>query len=111
MITQMASSNTILQTVVEEGKRGRVMSLFAIAFLGMAPFGSLYAGIFAHLFGVRAALMSSGILSVLCAAIFTSKLPLIRSHIRPIYVKMGIIPEVARAMNTVSDLEVIADKE
>ncbi len=111
MVTQMASSNTILQTIVDEDKRGRVMGLYGIAFLGMAPFGSLYAGSFAHVFGARAAIMVSGICCVIIAAVFYSKLPEIRKHVRPIYVKMGIIPEVAKAIDMVSDIEVIADKE
>jgi MFS family permease len=111
MVMQMASSNTILQTIVDEDKRGRVMSLFSIAFLGMAPFGSLYAGSFAHMFGARAAIALSGICCVGVAAIFYSKLPEIRQHIRPIYVKMGILPEIAKAIDMVSDIEVIADKE
>jgi len=111
MVTNMASSNTILQTIVDEDKRGRVMSLFTIAFLGMAPFGSLYAGSFAHVFGVRAAILLSGICCVLIAAVFYSRLAEIRAHIRPIYVRMGIIPEVAKAIDMVADIEVIADKE
>jgi MFS family permease len=111
MVMQMASSNTILQTIVDEDKRGRVMSLFSIAFLGMAPFGSLYAGSFAHLFGARAAIALSGACCVIIAAFFSSRLPEIRKEIRPIYVRMGIIPEIAKAIDTVSDIEVIADKE
>jgi len=45
MMVQMTSSNTILQTIVEEDKRGRVMSFYAMAFMGMVPFGSLLAGV------------------------------------------------------------------
>ena len=111
MVMQMASSNTILQTIVDEDKRGRIMSLYSIAFLGMAPFGSLYAGSFAHMFGARSAIALSGICCVAIAAVFSSKLPEIRKHIRPIYVKMGILPEIAKAIDMVSDIEVIADKE
>ncbi len=111
MVMQMASSNTILQTIVDEDKRGRVMSLYSMAFLGMAPFGSLYAGSFAHLFGARAAIALSGICCVFIAAAFSYRLPEIRKHIRPIYIRMGIIPEIAKAIDTVSDIEVIADKE
>jgi MFS family permease len=44
MMQQMAASNTIIQTIVEDSKRGRVMSFYAMAFVGMAPFGSLLAG-------------------------------------------------------------------
>ena len=52
MMLQMASSNTILQTVVEEDKRGRVMSLFSMAYFGTLPFGSLFAGALAGRLGV-----------------------------------------------------------
>ena len=44
MMEQMAASNTILQTIVDDDKRGRVMSFYSMAFMGMAPFGSLLAG-------------------------------------------------------------------
>ena len=53
MMLQIASSNTVLQTVVEDDKRGRVMSLYSVAFLGMMPFGSLLAGSMAHSLGRR----------------------------------------------------------
>ena len=51
MMQQMAASNTIIQTIVEDDKRGRVMSFYAMAFVGMAPFGSLLAGVLAHAIG------------------------------------------------------------
>ncbi len=110
MVMQMASCNTILQTIVADDKRGRVMSLYAIAFLGMAPFGSLYIGTTANFLGVRFALLASGALCLLAVYIFSSKLSVIREHIRPIYAKMGIIPEIAKAIDTVSGLET-ADKD
>ena len=54
MMQQMAASNTIIQTIVEDDKRGRVMSFYAMAFVGMAPFGSLLAGVLAHAIGAPA---------------------------------------------------------
>ena len=51
MMQQMAASNTIIQTIVDDDKRGRVMSFYAVAFVGMAPFGSLLAGPLAHAIG------------------------------------------------------------
>lgn len=111
MIVQMACSNTILQTIVEENKRGRVMSLYTIAFMGMAPFGSLLAGSFASRFGVSTSLMISGAVCLLFALGFNFCLPQIRAAIRPVYIKMGILPELTKAVDTVSELTVIAEKE
>ena len=98
MMTQMASSNTILQTIVEEDKRGRVMSFYSIAFQGTAPFGSLIAGAAAARIGAPRTLMIGGSLCVVGAAWFCTELPKIRAIVRPIYRKMGIIPEVAEGI-------------
>jgi MFS family permease len=98
MMTQMASSNTILQTIVEEDKRGRVMSYYSIAFQGTAPFGSLIAGAAAARIGAPRTLMIGGSLCVVGALWFCTQLPKIREIVRPIYRKMGIIPEVAEGM-------------
>jgi MFS family permease len=105
MMVQMAASNTILQTIVEEDKRGRIMSFYTMAFIGMAPFGSLLAGGLANKIGVSHTLLIGGVCSVIGAIIFTRKLPLIREKIRPIYVKKGIIPEVAAGIGVASELE------
>ena len=97
-MTEMASSNTILQTIVEEDKRGRVMSFYSIAFQGTAPFGSLIAGAAAARIGAPRTLMIGGSLCVVGAAWFSMQLPKIRAIVRPIYRKMGIIPEVAEGI-------------
>jgi len=94
-ITLVASCNTILQTILEEDKRGRVMSFFTMAFMGMAPFGSLGAGAMADIIGVRHTLLIGAGFCLAGAAIFARNLPKIRAKIRPIYVRMGIIREVA----------------
>ena len=91
MMTQSAGCNTILQTIVEHDKRGRVMSLYAMAFIGMGPFGSLLIGSLASAIGIKATLMLSGVTCVLAAAMFAKKLPAMRSVIRPIYKTKGII--------------------
>ena len=64
MMIQMAASNTILQTIVEDDKRGRVMSFYSMAFLGMAPFGSLLAGGLAHYIGAPRTVMISGTICI-----------------------------------------------
>ncbi|HZP25302.1 MAG TPA: MFS transporter [Terriglobales bacterium] len=98
MMTQMASSNTILQTIVHEDKRGRVMSFYAMAFQGTAPFGSLIAGAAASRIGAPRTLMIGGAICVLGGLWFSRQLPKIRVVVRPIYRKLGIIPEVAAGM-------------
>ncbi len=99
MMMGMAASNTIIQTIVPEDKRGRVMSYYTMAFVGMAPFGSLLAGGLAHLVGAPVTLMVTGAFCIAGAAWFTTRLPNIRLHIRPIYRDMGILPpELVAAM-------------
>jgi MFS family permease len=92
MMQQMAASNTIIQTIVEDGKRGRVMSFYAVAFVGMAPFGSLLAGISAHAIGAPLTVMLSGACCVAGAIWFATQVRMIRKLIRPIYVDLGILP-------------------
>lgn len=92
-MVQMASSNTILQTVVEEEKRGRVMSLYTIAFLGIAPFGSLLAGFAAARIGAPHTVVISGISCMIGALLYARQLPVLREIVRPLYVSMGLLSE------------------
>lgn len=108
-ITMVASCNTILQTIVEEDKRGRVMSFFAVAFMGMAPFGSLGAGTMSGLIGPSETLLLGAACCLVGAAIFARQLPRIREKVRPIYVKMGIIPEVAQGMESAAEQPPLPD--
>ncbi len=101
---QMAASNTILQTISEDSKRGRVMSFYSIAFQGVAPFGSLAAGAVASRIGAPLTLTFGGGICILGAALFASQLPAVRKLIRPIYVQMGILPELAAGINAASAL-------
>lgn len=93
MIVQMASSNTILQSIVEEDKRGRVMSIYAMAFIGMVSIGNLFAGALASWIGAPNTLIVSGAACIIGSVLFALKLPQIRKKVRPIYIKMGIISE------------------
>ena len=102
-ITLIASSNTILQTILEENKRGRVMSFFTVAFIGIAPFGSLGAGTMAGIIGPRETLLLGAGCCLMGAALFARHLPHIREKVRPIYIKMGIIKEVAQGMETAAE--------
>jgi MFS family permease len=105
MMTQMASSNTILQTIVQDDKRGRVMSFYSMAFLGMAPFGSLLAGGLAHQIGAPRTVMISGTICIMGAAWFASQLSAMREVVRPIYRTLGIIPEIATGIQSASVLQ------
>src|SRR5579862_379541 len=91
MMQGMAASNTVIQTLIPEDKRGRVMSYYTMAFVGMAPFGSLLAGALAHKFGAPHAVMITGTFCVAGSIWFTTQLKSIRQIMRPIYVELGII--------------------
>jgi MFS family permease len=95
MMVQMAASNTVLQTVVDEDKRGRVMSFFTMAFFGTVPFGSLFAGLMADRFGAATTIAVGGATCVLGSLLFLRKLPELRRLTRPVYVRLGILPEIA----------------
>jgi MFS family permease len=106
MMVQVASSNTILQTVVDDDKRGRVMSFYTMAFVGVAPFGSLLAGLLSEVVGLGAPLTVAlgGILSILGALVFWRRLPALRKIIRPIYLKKGVIKPMELGLNTAAQL-------
>jgi MFS family permease len=95
MMQGLAASNTVIQTLVPEDKRGRVMSYYTMAFVGMTPFGSLLAGTLAHRFGAPHAVMITGTFCLVGAAWYTTQLKSIRSIMRPIYIEMGIIQSPA----------------
>lgn len=88
MIMGLAGSNTILQTIVDDNKRGRVMSFYTMAIMGITPFGSLLAGQLAKSIGTSYTLTLSGLLSIVGAAVFASKLPALKKQVRPVYEKM-----------------------
>jgi MFS family permease len=104
MMTQMASSNTILQTILPDARRGRVMSYFTMAFIGMAPFGSLMAGSLANRIGAPITVLISGALCAAGAVWFAIRLKGLRELVHPIYVKLGIIQDVAHGMQDDSPL-------
>ena len=91
MMEGMAASNTIIQTLVKENMRGRVMSFYTMAFVGMAPFGSLLAGGLAHVFSAPTAVIITGSCCVLGALWFTTQFSAMRAVMRPLYVEMGLL--------------------
>jgi MFS family permease len=86
MMIQMASSNTLIQSMVPDRLRGRVMSVYAMTFMGMAPMGALLAGSLAHKLGAPMTIAIGGIVAIVGAAVFGSKLPAIRPAAREMIV-------------------------
>jgi MFS family permease len=98
MMALLAASNTVLQTIVDDDKRGRVMSFYTMAFLGSAPLGSLLAGAVAARIGASWTIALSGAICVAATAPFARSLPALRALVRPIYERLGILPELARGI-------------
>jgi len=105
-MVQMAVCNTLLQTITEEDMRGRVMSYYTVAVMGMTPFGSLLAGVVAARIGAPHTLLISGILCIIGALWFAKTLPALKRDIRPIYVRMGILPPVASGIQKCTELTI-----
>jgi len=95
MMVQMAASNTVLQTVVDEDKRGRVMSFFTMAFFGTVPFGSLFAGLVAARIGADDTIALGGAACIVGSILFHRGLPELRRVARPVYVRAGILQDIA----------------
>jgi MFS family permease len=95
MMVHMGASNTVVQTIVEDDKRGRVMSLYTMAFMGMAPLGSLLAGFLADRYGPSVAIRVGAAACVAGSLAFALQFRRLRALVRPIYVSMGILPEMA----------------
>ncbi|HWH40104.1 MAG TPA: MFS transporter [Usitatibacter sp.] len=87
-----ATCNTILQTMVDEEKRSRVMSYYTMFFIGVAPFGHFLAGWLAEHIGVANTFIVGGVISLVTGVVFLAQMPTFRSHLRAVYVSRGIIP-------------------
>ena len=109
MLLQIAASNTLLQTITEDDKRGRVMSFFTMAFMGMSPFGNLIAGAMADKIGAPNTVLISGGICIIGAIIFLTRLPSLRKIIHPLYAKMEIIPQIASGIQIASERNVPPD--
>jgi MFS family permease len=101
----MAASNTIIQTIVDEDKRGRVMSFLMMAILGTSPLGSLAVGAVADRIGAPETVVLEGLGCLLIAAWFSRKLDEFHAAVRPIYARMGLLPEAALAGDAASALQ------
>ncbi len=103
LIQSAAVSNTIIQSLVPEDKRARVMSYYTMAFFGAAPFGSLLTGALAHRIGAPNTLVVTGAFYLAGALWFTLELPKVRAVMRPIYQEMGLLP--ARQIELISNVQ------
>lgn len=95
MMVQTTASNTLLQTIADDDKRGRIMSYYMLAMGGMTPFGSLLAGGLASTIGAPNTLLIGGIACLLGASLFAKQLPTFRKQVYPLYARMEIMPEGA----------------
>jgi MFS family permease len=109
MMMETATSNTILHTIVDDDKRGRVMSFYAMAFLGVAPLGSLLAGSLASDLGAPHVVQLTGTMCAVASSVFAFRLPAIRKFVRPIYQRIGILPDVTSGIP--SEAECLATDE
>ena len=100
-----AGSNTLIQTLVHEEMRGRVMALYTTAFMGTATFGSLLAGSTAGFIGAPQTLMAGGLVCIIGAGVFTFKLPALREQARLVYIEKGILPQVSESLREATTLQ------
>ncbi|NTV28458.1 MAG: MFS transporter [Candidatus Omnitrophica bacterium] len=93
MILAIGSTNMVLQTVVEEDKRGRVMSLYGAALVGLTPVGSIIAGASAGQVGLEQTVLAGGLVCLVTAVVYWRHYPSFRTQLRAVYVKKGILTE------------------
>jgi MFS family permease len=103
MMLQTASSNTVLQTITDDDKRGRVMSFYTMAIMGTAPFSSLISGWLAKILGTPITIIFGAGCCIIGAFIFSRKLPELKKLAHPVYVRMGIIPELATGIQATTE--------
>jgi len=98
MVAMLASCNTLLQTLTDDDKRGRVMGFYVMAMMGLAPFGSLLYGMVAEWVGVQHTLLVGGIICMAGALYFEHWRPVVRRMARRVQVQEGIVPEIAEGI-------------
>jgi len=102
LVMQMAATNTLLQIIADDDKRGRVMSFYSMAFMGTVPLGSLLAGLLVPFIGAPLTVIAAGLCCIAGSLSFASKLQDLRPLIHPIYIRKGILPEVAKGLQSAS---------
>ena len=98
MMIEMAACNTLIQTIVEEDQRGRVMAYYSMAFQGTAPFGSLLAGWLTHFLSLAQVISLSALIIGCAAIVFATQLPRLRRTARPAYIRLGILPNTEEGL-------------
>ncbi len=93
MILSIAAINTLIQTISEDNKRGRVMSFYSMALMGISPIGNLIAGTMASKIGIPVTLIISGAITVVAGIWFLYNRNTLRNQLRPIYVEKGLLEE------------------
>lgn len=105
MAAHINSINMILQTITDDNMRGRVMSYFTMACVGIAPLGSLIDGAMTDKIGAPNTVMIGGVVSIICSIVFFTRLPMLKKLVKPIYVKKGIIIEIDQGIQVATDLD------
>src|SRR4030042_543000 len=90
MMIEMASSNTLIQSLAPVALRGRVMAVYSMMFIGMAPFGSLLAGALAHRVGAPTTVALGGLACIVGATVFAWHLPALRHEARQVVVALEV---------------------
>jgi len=90
MMKHMGSTNTLLQTIVDDHMRGRVMSFYAMAMVGSMPIGSFLSGFLAAWIGSAETLLVFSLTSIIATLMFMRSFPKFREELRPIYERKGI---------------------
>ena len=103
IISTVASINTLLQTLSDEDKRGRVMGYLAMTFTGIAPVGRMFLGSLEKQTGLPAIILISGVSCALGGIIFEYYRPLVRKHARQVYIRKGIIQEIATGIDAAEE--------
>lgn len=104
-MTQLASSNTVIQTLVDEDMRGRVMAFYTMALIGTAPFGSLLEGALATHIGAPRTIFLGGLVCTLGGIGFAVVVKRLRTTAREIYIERGILPAIAAGVGTATAVE------
>jgi MFS family permease len=104
MMVQMSTSNSLLQTIADPDKKARVMSFYTMAFLGMAPVGSLLTGLLVEHWGMQAALAINGAGCLLSAVILQWQLPRLRAMVLPVYIRLKLVEPLVQGIQGASVL-------
>src|SRR5207248_8716156 len=91
MMVQMAASNTLIQTMAPDALRGRVMAVYSMMFMGMAPFGALFAGAVAERISAPITIAIGGIVSIVAGGVFAMRLPALRGPAQQLIVAQGMV--------------------